>query len=198
MPRGRLADPMTNLDALADSSTKSARLVAGCDDPDLAVAHPADGSEQASNSPSATIRLLQTVRHLRPQQAFYWAIRRSLGRRYRVPTPADPETRSGVGMAAELRHSPTELGENEFEFLNVRRRYSGNIEWRDTSRAARASGTTICTISTTRLIPAAPEWIVSAMRDWTPETHPEKRRLGAVSGVPAHRQLDQVRLWRTP
>jgi uncharacterized heparinase superfamily protein len=81
------------------------------------------------------LRLLDTIRHLKPRQALYWAIRRGLGRQYRVPAASGIELRSNVRLAAELPSFSTGQVGNEFEFLNVHHRFEEEIDWQGAVRS---------------------------------------------------------------
>ena len=131
--------------------------------------------EEAAKTSSwnSIARLLRTARHLRARQALFWAIRRGWGRSFRIPAQAAMQIRSGVQMRAELASSASGLAENEFEFLNVRRRFDNGIDWRsaDHSRLWQYN----LHYFDYALDPGRPpDWIRATMQDWVKRNPPGK------------------------
>jgi uncharacterized heparinase superfamily protein len=119
------------------------------------------------------VRVLRTARHLKARQALFWAIRRGWGRSYRIPVQAEVRTRQNVRLQAELASPDCGLAENEVEFLNIRRRFDGGIDWRsaDYSRLWQYNLHYFdYALDTGR----SPGWVRGAMEDWVERNPPGK------------------------
>ena len=119
------------------------------------------------------LRFLQTARHLKARQALFWGIRRGWGRSFRIPAQAEIGIRPNVRMQAELASSPCDLGENEFEFLNIRRRFDDGIDWRSADQT-RLWQYNLHYFDYASDAGRPPDWIRGAMEDWVKRNPPGK------------------------
>jgi len=118
-------------------------------------------------------RFLRTARHLKARQALFWAIRRGWGRSFRIPVQAEIEIRNDVRMRTELASSASNLGENEFEFLNIRRRFDDGIDWRSAEHS-KLWQYNLHYFDYASDAGRSPDWICSTMEDWVRRNPPGK------------------------
>ena len=154
---------MTDLTAGANESDDEASRQA---DAALGAAKPPQFGEAptASNWRSA-VRFIETARHLKARQAFFWAVRRGWGRSFRIPDRAEIRTRNGVRMQAALVHAACQMDDNEVEFLNIRRRFNEGVDWHNAgySKLWRYN---LHYFDYALDEGRSPDWIREAMEDW--------------------------------
>jgi uncharacterized heparinase superfamily protein len=163
---------MTDVAVVTDVRDNRASHQAGGDA--AAVARLPQLEEAAKTSTwKGAVRLFQTARHLKARQALFWAIRRGWGRRFRIPTQAESRIRSDVQMRAELAASASNIGENEFEFLNIRRRFDDGINWRSADQS-KLWQYNLHYFDYALDAGRSSDWIRSTMEDWVKHNPPGK------------------------
>lgn len=121
-------------------------------------------------------RFLETARHLKLRQAFFWAVRRGWGRRFRVSDRMEVRIRKDVRMQAELVRPACVLGDNEVEFLNIRRRFDNGIDWHDAGNA-KLWQYNLHYFDYALDEGRSPDWIRKTMEDWV-RRNPPGRSVG--------------------
>jgi uncharacterized heparinase superfamily protein len=130
------------------------------------------GEAPKASSWKRAARFLETARHLKARQALFWAVRRGWGRSFRIPARAEIRIRNDVRMQAELVRPACELGNNEVEFLNVRRRFDDAIDWHNAGNSKLWQYN--LHYFDYALDGRSPDWIRGAMEDWVRRNPPGK------------------------
>ena len=148
---------------------------ASCEDGDVAAVAKLPQFEEAPQASrwKRVVRFVETARQLKARQALFWAFRRGWGRSFRIPDQIDVRVRHGVRLQAEPIRPAADLNDDEFEFLNVRCRFDGGIDWHSADKSklwqynlhyfdyALDRGRSL-------------DWIRSAMEDWVDRNPPGK------------------------
>lgn len=123
--------------------------------------------------PAILLRYFEAGRRLRPTQALHWILRRSVGRRYRVPVRNRVDLRTDVAMDSTALQIASGLIGNSFIFLNEPHRFPGCIDWKLTSQSR--LWTYNLHYFDYALDPSRdPAWVTRTMLDWITEVPPQK------------------------
>lgn len=97
---------------------------------------PPIGIVSARTSPLDRLRrCAHTISHLTPTQVCYLALRRGLGRRYRIPAAPVSTLRHAIGLQATIYVPPSGLDGNAFEFLGKWHDFGPQIDWNAASQS---------------------------------------------------------------
>lgn len=116
-------------------------------------------------SGEALARYFHAGRHLRPAQAAWWILRRSLGRSYRVSLPQAWTIRTGLRLMEGAPGLRVTRGADSFCFLNVPQAFVGGIDWQAPGRS-RLWRYNLQYFDYALDPAAAPDWVAEAMGRW--------------------------------